>query len=290
MNNEEKPQVYVSSNENPQVVNNPFANMNMEKDELQSQKKKNKILIIVFSVIVTCLLLYIFIDFVGDAINEGKVEPTSKENLEEVSLDLIDFISENNLDALDAYGKDDLLMVAISHVCDGVYDCKNVSGDSVQDYLKTIFDKEIQLQDIQCYLSDGVLYSYDSNSDRFIYNDSHPAHEPLNTTALYTKVNSIKKKNEKYILVLNKLYYNPGKSEYISSDPFGINKVYNFSDYDMPSDNGAVIDMTKLISDYDNQFNRIKDKETRYEYTFRRDGKKYILEKYAVLETNNNDF
>lgn len=290
MNNEEKPQIYSSSSDVQNTVNNPFANMNMEKDELRSQKKKNKILIIVISVIAVCFLLYIFIDSIGDSINKGNVEPTAKENLEEVSLELTDFISEYNLDALDAYGKDDLLMVAINHVCTGVYDCKNVSGKAVDDYLTTVFNKKIQLQDVQCFMNDGALYSYDSNLDRFVYNDSHPAHDLLNTSSLYTKVNSIKKKSGKYVLVLNKLYYNEGKSEYISSDPLGINKVYNFSDYDMPSDSGNVIDMTKLTTDYNNEFNKIKNKGTRYQYTFKKDGKKYILEKYEVLESVNSNY
>ena len=149
MNNEEKPQVYSSSNDVQGAVNNPFANMSMEKDELKSQKKKNKILTIVIGIIAVCFLLYLFIDFIGDSINNGKVEPTAKENLEEVSFELMDFVSENNLDALDAYGKDDLLMVAVNHVCTGVYECKIVAGKAVSDYLKTVFNKEIQPQDIQ---------------------------------------------------------------------------------------------------------------------------------------------
>ena len=84
-------------------------------------------------------------------------------------------------------------------------------------------------------------------------------------------------------MVLNKLYYSSDRSEYITSDPLGIHKIYDFEDYDMPSANGQVLDVTKVTSDYENDFDKIKNKGTRYQYTFVKDGKKYYLEKYLVL-------
>ena len=267
---------------NPGTFNNPFANMNIENNEVKSLKKKNRIIIIVLIVIIFIFLIYIFIDYIEDATKTKSTIPEAKENLGEVSADLSNYISDNGLDALDVYGMDDILMVAVNHVCYGVYDCKNVSASVVIDYIKDVFDKDIELNDIECSLGDGVLYKYEN--DRFIYDDNHPVHDLFNTHPIYTKINSIKKKNGKYVLVLNKLYYNTGKSEYITSDALGINKIYTFSDYDIPSENGNVIDMTKLITDYDNEFDKLKNKGTQYRYTFSKSSKNYILEKYEIID------
>lgn len=283
MNEEKKPQVYITSEE-PRTFNDPFANMNMEKDELKNQKRNSKIIITVFSVVVFLLLVYIFIDYVNDASKKNSSIPVAKENLDNVSLDLVNYIEEYHLDALDAYGMDDLLMVGINHVCYGVDECKSISSSVVGDYLKEIFGKEITMGDVQCSLNDGVLYSY--NGGKFVYNEAHPKHDLPNTTPIYSKVNSIKKNDGKYVLTLNKLYYSEGKSEYITSDALGINKIYNFSDYDMPSDSGSVIDMTKLISDYNNDFDKLKNKGNRYQYVFSKKDKNYILEKYEVIDTS----
>lgn len=269
----------------PQVINNPFANMNREKNQIEVAKKKNKIIIIITTIIISILLLYIFIDKIGDSINKNAVEPQAKEDLNEVALDLQAFIIDNKLDALDAYGKNDLLRVAINEICSGVYECKKVDAKEAEDYIKKVFNKETELKDVDCELSDGVLYIYDSNSNSFIWNENHPKHDGLNTEPVYTKLNSIKKKNGKYIMVLNKLYFSQGKSEFITTDPFGINRIYSFSDYDMPSENGPVLDMTKVSSDYENEFSKLKNKGTKYEYTFIKEGKKYYLEKYNILES-----
>lgn len=284
MDENKKPQIYVTD-ENSATFNDPFANMNMEKDELESVKKKNKIIIIVLIIIVFLFLIYIFADYIGDASKVRSTIPEAKENLEEVSAELSKYISDYDLDALDVYGMDDILMVAVNHVCYGVYDCKNVSASVVSDYIKNVFDKNIELKDIECSFGDGVLYKYENG--RFVYDDNHPEHDLFNTRPIYTKVNNIKKKNGKYVLVLNKLYYSAGKSEYITSDALGINKIYNFSNYDIPSENGNVIDMTKLITDYDNEFDKLKNRGNQYRYTFSKNGKNYILEKYEIVDMNS---
>ena len=131
------------SNEEPQVVNNPFANISKEKNDVETQKKKNRIILIISSIVVGLLLIYIFIDFIGDSINNNPIKSETKENLNEVAVDLQTFITNNNLDSLDAYGKDELLRVAINHMCFGVYECKIVSADKVQKYIKNVFDKDI---------------------------------------------------------------------------------------------------------------------------------------------------
>lgn len=287
MDENKRPQVYVTSemNETPQTFNDPFANMNMEKDELKSQKKKNLITMFVFGAVIFLLLGYIFLDYVNDKSKKNSVIPEPKENLEDVSLDLVDYIDEYHLDALDAYGMDDLLMVGINYVCYGVDGCKSVSALVVSDYFKKVFDKAVSLKDVQCPFTDGVLYGY--GDGKFIYNESHPGHDLPNTKPIYSKVNSIKKKDGQYVLVLNKLYYSQGKSEYITSDALGINRIYSYSDYDMPSGGGSVLDMTKLISDYNNDFDKIKNKGNRYQYTFSKKNKSYVLEKYEVIEAKN---
>lgn len=272
-----------------QGVNNPFANISKRENEMEKQKKKNKITIIVAGLVIGLLLIYIFMDMIGDMINKNPVNPQQKERLNEVAVDLENFISDNNLDALDAYGKNELARVAISHICYGVYDCKVVSASEVSSYIKNIFNKDIVLQDVNCEYNDGILYKYDGALDRFVYVDGHPNHVQFNVVPSVVKVNSIKKKNDKYILTLNKLYYDSDISEYVTSDPLGIHKIYEFDDYDMTSESGQVLDVTKLQSDYENDFDKLKNKGTKYRYTFVKDGKKYYLEKYEVIEADDKN-
>ena len=55
----------------------------------------------------------------------------------------------------------------------------------------------------------------------------------------------------------------------------------------MPDSKGnTVLDMTKLMADYENNFDRLKNKGTRYQYTFSKNGLKYVLEKYDVIGAN----
>lgn len=266
----------------PQEINNPFANMNRQKNEMESQKKKTKIIIIISIVLISALLGYIIIDKILDNQKNKIAQPEAKENLDETAQELIEFIEEKNLDSLDLYGKNELLRVAINNICSGVYECKIISGNEVKKYIKEVFNKEVQLKDINCEYNDGILYSYDKSADKFVYNNH--THDEISTIPIYTKVNSIKKKDDKYILTLNKLYYTPSKSEFISSDPLGINNIYNFADYDMPSESGMVIDMTKLKTDYENNFDKIKNKGNKYRYTFSKKDKTYYLQKYENID------
>ena len=48
-------------------INNPFANMNHEKNEMEEQKKKTKRIIIISSCIVAFLIGYIFFDMIRDS-------------------------------------------------------------------------------------------------------------------------------------------------------------------------------------------------------------------------------
>ena len=60
-----------------------------------------------------------------------------------------------------------------------------------------------------------------------------------------------------------------------------------FNDYDMPDSKGnLVLDMTKLKADYENNFDRLKNKGTRYQYTFVKNGIAYVLEKYEVIDND----
>ena len=60
--------------------------------------------------------------------------------------------------------------------------------------------------------------------------------------------------------------------------------IYDFDNYDMPSESGRVLDVTKVTSDYENDFDKLKNKGTRYKYTFIKNGKKFHLKKYVVIE------
>ena len=267
------------------TISDPFANMN-KKDDGSDKIKKYKLLLYICVFIISVLFIYCLII---SSIKTGKKtsEIQSKENLENVSLELIKFIDNYHLDSIDLYGSKELLRVAINDICYGVYECNKIDGNTVKEYVKEVFNTDILLENVLCENNDGVLYNYDVNNNMFIYNSNHPAHSFYSTKPILSKVNSIKKKNEKYVLVLNKLYFNSDVSEFVTTDPLGINSIYKFSDYDIPDSKGnLVLDMTKIRADYENNFDRIKNKGTRYQYTFSKKGLNYILERYDVLESN----
>lgn len=247
---------------------------------VKQPKKPNK-LVIILSVVIAVLLIVVLIL----ALRKPEVITTEVErqqSLDEISLELEYFISENKIDALDAYGYDNLPRVAITKICSGVNNCAEIQGDAVKEYISDVFDTEVTFSNINCELNDGVLYTYDSVNNVFVWNNNH-AHGGLSIKPIYTKVNSIKRNGDKYELVLNKLYYNPDQSDYITTDPLGINRVYNANDYMHTTDHGEDIDLTKLSVNYENNFDKLKNTGTRYKYTFGEEDGHYVLEKYEVI-------
>ena len=247
---------------------------------VKKPKKPNKWVLILGGVVFVLLIVILFLALRKPEVITTEVE--RRQSLNEIALELEYFISENKLDALDAYGYDNLPRVAIVKMCYGVNDCDSVQGDVVKEYISNIFDTEVTFSNINCELNDGVLYTYDSVNNVFVFTGEH-AHSGLSIKPIYTKVNSIKRKGDKFELVLNKLYYNPDRSDYITTDPLNINKVYSASDYMHKTEDGEDIDMTKLKTDYDNDFDKLKNIGTRYIYTFGKKDGHYILEKYEVV-------
>ena len=266
------------------TINDPFAHMNKNNDD-----KKLKWYKIALYVCIIIIFILFFYSLIVSSIKKSSksVEVESKENLENVALELVDYIDNYHLDSMDLYGPNELLRIAINDICYGVIGCREVEASAVIDYVKKAFDKEVILEDVFCENNDGVLYNYDEKNSKFVYNSNHPSHNFYSTKPILNKVNSIKKKNGKYILVLNKLYFNPDVSEFVTTDPLGIKSVYKFNDYDMPDSKGnLVLDMTKLKADYENNFDRLKNKGTRYQYTFVKNGIAYVLEKYEVIDND----
>lgn len=247
----------------------------------QPPKDNKKLIMILACVIAFLVLIIIILVSSGTKVVEKEVE--KKQSLDEVTLELENFMDENKLDALDAYGMDNVVRVAINKICTGVYNCTQIEGEEITKYIKEVFGQEVTFSNINCLANDGVLYTYDSVNNRFVWDSKHASHSELPTEPLYTKVNSIRRDDDKIILVLNKLYYNPSRSDYITTDPAGINQIYNANDYMHTTDDGEDVDLTKLSAAYENNFDKLKNTGTRYRYTFVKKGVRYVLEKYEVL-------
>ena len=245
--------------------------------------KDNRKLILILSIVIVVLLFIIMImAFSGTKVVEKEVE--KKQSLDEVTLELENFIEENKLDALDAYGMDGIVRVAINKLCTGVYNCKEISGDEISKYIDNVFDKKVKFSNINCEVNDGVLYTYDSVNNKFVFTGEH-AHEGMQVKPIYSKVYSIKRKDNEITLILNKLYYDPARSDYITTDPLGINQIFNANDYMHMTDNGEDIDLTKLSAAYENNYDKLKNTGTRYSYTFVKEGVNYILKEYEVINS-----
>ena len=156
---------------------------NLVKEE--PKKNNNKLILILGGIIVALVLIVILLSASGTKVVEKEVE--KKQSLDEVALELEDFIAENRLDALDAYGMENLVRVAINKICTGVYNCKEISGDEVSSYIQKIFNKKVTFSNINCEVNDGVLYTYDSANNKFVFTGEH-AHEGMVTEPIYTKL------------------------------------------------------------------------------------------------------
>ena len=246
------------------------------------KKPKRPNMVIIFLSILVVILLIIILVLMMSKPKVVTTEVQRQESLDDIALELEYFIDENKLDALDAYGYDNLTWVAINKMCYGINSCTQIQGEAVKKYISDVFGVEVTFSDVNCYLNDGPLYTYDSVNNVFVWNDTH-AHGGLSTKPIYSKINSIKRNDGKFELVLNKLYYNPEQSDYITTDPLGINRVYNANDYMHTTEDGEDVNLTKLIADYDNNFDTLKNTGTRYKYIFGQKDGHYVLEEYEVI-------
>ena len=246
----------------------------------EPKKNNNKTLFILIGVIVLLIFIIFIMSLGGKKVVEREVE--KKQSLDEISTEIRYFIDINRLDALDAFGYDNLARVAISKICYGVDNCTSIQGDAVKEYIYNVFGKEVTFSNINCELGDGVIYTYNSESNKFVFTGNH-AHGGIGSKPIYTKVNSIKRKGEKIELVLNKLYYNPERTDYITTDPFGVNRVYNSKAYMHTVENGEDVDLTKLSANYENNFDELKNVGTRYRYLFNKKDGHYVLEEYEII-------
>lgn len=258
----------------------------MNEDELRKKVKRSKVII--------CILLFIIIVLAGilvwktvsfkaedkEVVTE-KNEEVIEENLTVVSSELLSFIKNNKLDALDAYGEGALIRVAINKICNGTANCKEVNGDEVKIFINNVFGKDATFSNVNCELNDGILWTYDSSDNKFVWNDNHPGHGGMVTEPIYTKINSIVKNDDKYVLVLNKLYYDIMGSDYITSEPSSITNIYDVSSF--TDANTGDIDTEKVKAKYDTDYETLKDKGTKYRYTFVKNNNSYVLENYEIL-------
>ena len=123
---------------------------------VKQPKKPNKLVIILSAVIAVLILIIILMMAFGGP-DVVVTETERLQNLDEVAVELEYFIDENKLDALDAYGYDDLTRVAINKICTGVYNCEQIDGSEAEKYINDIFDKEVTFSNVNCELNDGVL-------------------------------------------------------------------------------------------------------------------------------------
>lgn len=266
-------------NEANNVVNDPFAMMNSGKNDKEVKKLKKIIYVLIAIIVFLVLFLFLKKLFTSPV---KVVDPKPKENLNETAEVLEEFIFDNHLDSLDVFGDNELMRVAISSICDGVVICPLVDGDAVVAFLQKVFNTSVTLTDVNCEINDGVLYKYDAEKNVFVFqNHDHDKY----TKPIFSKVYSIKKEDGKYVLVLNKLYYDSSRSNYISTDPLGVYHIYNFDDYSTLTDGKRVLDLTRVISSYENNYLKLKEKGTRYEYTFVKKDKEFYLKKYKVLNS-----
>ena len=111
---------------------------------VKKPKKPNKLLIGLVCVIGLLLLVIVILLFRKPDVVVTETE--RKQSLDEIGEEIKFFIKDNKLDALDVYGYDNLVRVAINDICSGVYNCTEIKGEAVQEYVEEVFDKKVTYQ------------------------------------------------------------------------------------------------------------------------------------------------
>ena len=79
------------------------------------------------------------------------------------------------------------------------------------------------------------------------------------------------------MLVLNKIYYSPLSSDYITTDPQNNNKLFEDSLFGDEASNEEIIDY------YSEHYDEFKNKGNKYKYTFEKSRDSFYLKDYKVI-------
>ena len=263
--------------------------------------KKIKCLIVLILVFVIILLSYFIlknnVDNVNNSVKKTKEEKKEKidevidENLDEIGKILLGKINKYSPDQFDVYGditfdenlsNEQLIAMLYYFWYDKQQDI--IDNEDIDNYFKDLYNVKLsEYPDIICPNDNIPLVKYNSNLNIYNQNPEHLGHGSDYVKPIYRKINSIEKKDDNYILSLNKLYSGSILSgeNGIYTDALEENKITSFDKF---YNNYGQLNVSELINYYDNNYDSFKNLKPQYKYTFKKSENDYYLSKYEIIK------
>ena len=267
-----------------------------------SYEKNNIVIVTVVSllfIISSAIVYFVFFfeeplkDDVKDSIY---VKVTDKDIIDElkniiINNNLIELAKhEKTIDNINTASNEIKLNMSFSKVLKDTnykYDDK-IDATLLDSYFKDNFKDKIYFnkKDILCSCEEK-LYIYDEETNSYKYNLEHTAHPIYETYPYYTKVLSVDKKNDIYVIKVSYIwntytrdgYTNTGYASYTDS----INKQNALFEIEVPSVNYNILNNTDInvdgyaIKEIENNYELYKNKLHKYIYTFEKENDIYKL-------------
>lgn len=160
--------------------------------------------------------------------------------------------------------------------------------DSMQKTVDSAFDYTLIPEDIKCLMESSdtksILFKYDESKKRFYVNPEHAGHGGGGfTTDVINKYVSMSKKDDEYIVVVNKLFSNLDKDTGIGPDAYypTYSDAVNFTNKLFDVEYSEEYDY--MITNIDLEANKVSsNKLVSYTYVFERVDGNYYLVSYKI--------
>jgi len=265
---------------------------------MNSYKKNNVVIVILVALLflVVAALVYFFYFLEEPETKEEKKESLYVEISDETIItELLGTINENNLHIIATYEKNidnmnvlntpqklDISLTSILNKINDPY-TNGIPIDLFDIYFKNTFRTTIYWDKININCDCGeVLYLYNEEDNKYVYNEEHLGHGYSTVLPYYTKVIDAKKKNETYIVTVSYVWNN-------YSDVYGYTNTGYASFTDASSMNNSLFEIevpdelpneevdSYAIKEIETNYELYKDKLHKYTYTFEKVDNKYLL-------------
>lgn len=277
---------------------------------MEKKSRGKTIVIVILVLVVLGLGGYIVYDNNYKKVNNDDILKTNttenqKEDLDVLAKGLAKFIDDNNIryilsvkdqpNSLD-FNKKMIDSDVIYSVIEGIGDCvlletcNEIKTKELDNYFKRVFNVSgITYESYNCPIDNQPLLNFDKENDAYVLAQPGKSDEVWHghggiyffKTPIYTKIDSLVKENNNYVLTMYELYNNIRDAECISADPQGKVKVFDYAKYQDDLAQGV---NDSIIADYEIAFEQNKNNYPKFKYIFNKnnDGDFYLV-KYELI-------
>lgn len=267
-----------------------------------SKYKKNDITIVILSALTLLLIgAFVYLNFSEKESNEEldnsnkEIEYSDISTNEEIIYIFSDVLEENyisniailerdieNFDDLTNIEKLDIAYKMANIEANYIYE-NGFSADLINNYFDRTFYDNItwNKDDIICDICGEILFIYDSENNKYIYNENHLGHGTSYADNYYSKIIEIKNNENTYIVTEVKLWnvMDIDSTLLFAFDTYKNSRELVYPLFSIDNNNYEKIEdqYSLLINELEENFDDYKDNMARYTYTFEKTDDKYLL-------------